>query len=442
MRIARKPVALGAVLVTSLALAACGGGNSPEEAAEAAADGEVAGQIQYTWWGGPGRNERTQEVIDLYMDEHPEVTVNGTTGEFTSHWENMTVQASGGNLPCLPQMQNRTLADYADRGALMPLDDIVESGAIDTSHIPDEVLDSGRGADGNLYMIPYGAAFGSLMVNVTQVEELGLETPPENYDWDWLADWLTQISEETGEPAMSNVGQHTDLFEAWVRSHGEELYDENGIAFEPDTVAGYWEWVNALADSGAIDSAEVGVEQRNQPVEQSDFAAGDRAAHIWPANALGTVQETIDEASPGDELAVFPLPSGSDGTAGSALWLSGLSIAENCENVATAASFIDFFVNDPEAALAYGSDNGANTQTENLEALLEDPELSEAKHAELELYQQLTDAGVGRTLYGQAFAAIFQQEFTRMYEEMALQGTPLDQAAEQFHQEAVSQAGG
>src|SRR5690606_27543333 len=118
-----------------------------------------------------------------------------------------------------------------------------------------------------------------------------LETPPENYDWDWLADWLTQISEETGEPAMSNVGQHTDLFEAWVRSHGEELYDENGIAFEPDTVAAYWEWVNALADSGAIDSAEVGVEQRNQPVEQSDFAAGDRAAHIWPANALGTVQE-------------------------------------------------------------------------------------------------------------------------------------------------------
>lgn len=445
MRSPRRLTMVTAVVVSVALTAACGGGSegepdtTPDGGSTAAAE-EVGGEIQYAWWGGPARNERTQAVIDLYMEKHPEVTVNGTTTEFTSHWENMTVQAAGGNLPCVPQMQNRTMADYGDRGALLPLDDLVESGAIDASNIPESVLDSGRGADGNMYMIPYGAAFGSLMVNETKVAELGLELPPAGYDWDWLQQWLLDISAATGQPAMGNVGQHTDLLEAWVRSHGEELYTEDGIGFTADTVQAYWEWTDSLAAAGAIDSAERGVETRGQPVEQSDFAQGNRVAHIWPANALGTVQGAIDQAAPGNVLDVYPLPTGPDGP-GNALWLSGLSIAENCDNVATAASFIDFFVNDPDAAMAFASDNGATTNTANLAALLGSSEFTDAKKAELVLYQTLTDSGVGRTIYGKGFAAIFQQAFTRYYEEVALQGLDPADAAEQFHQEAVSTIG-
>ena len=447
MRSARRHTMVAMVVASVALTAACGGGTAEEPetapddgAAEAPAAAEGGGAVLSAGGGGPARNERTQAVIDLYEAANPGVTVNGTTAEFTSHWENMTVQAAGGNLPCIPQMQNRTMADYGDRGALRALDDLVESGAIDVTNIPESVLDSGRGADGNLYMIPYGAAFGSMMVNETTISELGLELPPEGYDWDWLQEWLLEISEATGQPAMGNVGQHTDLFEAWVRSHGEELYTEEGIGFTAGTVQAYWEWVAELADAGAIDSPERGVETRGQPVEQSDFAQGTRAAHIWPANALGTVQGAIDQVEPGNVLAVYPLPSGPDGP-GNALWLSGLAIAENCDNVDTAASFIDFFVNDGEAALAYASDNGANTNTENLQLLLDSPDISDAKKSELELYRTLTDLGVGRTIYGKGFAAIFQQGFTRFYEQLSLQGQDLGEAAEQFLSEAENTIG-
>lgn len=446
MRSARRHTMVAVVAAAVALTAACGGGSAESDtapdgsAAPQEGDSEISGEIQYAWWGGPARNERTQAVIDLFEQAYPEVTVNGTTAEFTSHWENMTVQAAGGNLPCIPQMQNRTMADYGDRGALRPLDDLVESGAIDVSNIPESVLDSGRGADGNLYMIPYGAAFGSLMVNETMVQEIGLELPPDGYDWDWLKQWLLDISAATGQPAMYNVGQHTDLFEAWVRSHGEELYTEDGIGFTAETVLGYWEWVDELEKAGAIDSAERGVETRNAPVEQSDFAQGQRAAHIWPANALGTVQSTIDEVEPGNVLNVYPLPSGPGGP-GNALWLSGLAIAKNCDNVPASAAFIDFFVNDPEAALVYASDNGANTSTENLQALLDSPDISDAKKTELELYRTLTDLGVGRTIYGKGYAAIFQQAFTRFYEQLSLQGQDMAEAAQQFHAEAVSTVG-
>lgn len=417
----------------ALVLTACGGGDEPE-----AADGEVAGQIQFAWWGGPARNERTQAVIDLYEDEHPDVSVSGTTEEFGAYWENASVQAAGGNLPCVPQMQNRTMADYGDRGALRPLDDLVDSGQIDISGIPEHIIDSGRGADGQLYMIPYGAAFASLLVNETQIEEYGLELPPEEYDWEWLAEWLQDISEEAEAPAVGIVGEQIDAAEVWVRSHGENLYEEGEVGFTQETLYEFWQYSDELRDAGAAISAEQASEQSGLPLEQTPFTQGRQATLFWPANGLGAAQETIDSDTESDyQLGVYPMPMGPEG-AGHAFWLSGLAISENCENVATAASFIDFFVNDEEAAIAFAADNGANVHEENLQTLIDHEDTSEVKRAELELYQQIVEQDVDPTTYGRGYASVFQDALARYYEQASFGQLTLEDAAEQFYEEAVS----
>ncbi|GMM95831.1 ABC transporter substrate-binding protein [Microbacterium sp. MTN4-26] len=437
MKTQHRVLSVGAVAVAAaLPLTACGGGETPPTAQ----DGEVAGEIQYSWWGGPARNDKTQAVIDLYEEATPGVTVNGTTAEFAAYFESASVQAAGGNLPCVPQMQNRVMADYADRGALLPLDGLVEEGAIDVSNIPESVLDSARGADGNLYMIPYGAAFGSLLVNVTDVEELGLPLPPEGYDWEWLDEWLTDISEATGTPATGIVGNQQDVLEAWLRSHGADYYEDGQVGFTADDVAAFWDYAADLQERGVSISAERASETSGLPLEQNEFSQGTQATVFWPANGLGTAQATIDQAAPGHELAAYPLPSGPSGN-GSAFWLSGLAISENCDNVATAADFIDFFVNDPEAALVYASDNGANTQTENLQALLDDPATSEAKKSELALYQTLADEGVAPAVYGKGYASLFQQAVTRYYQQISFGDLTVDEAAEQFTNEAEGAIG-
>jgi len=337
-------------------------------------------------------------------------------------------------------MQNRLMADYADRGALLPLDDIVESGAIDVSDIPESVLDSSRAADGNLYMIPYGAAFGSLLVNVTDVEELGLPLPPEGYDWEWLEGWLSDIAEKTGTPATGIVGNQQDVLEAWLRSHGADFYEDGGVGFDAEDVAAFWDYAADLQERGVSISAERASETTGLPLEQNDFSQGKQATVFWPANGLGTAQATIDQAAPGHVLAAFPLPSGPSGN-GSAFWLSGLAISAECDNIATAADFIDFFVNDPEAALAYASDNGANTQTANLQELLDDPATSEAKKSELALYQTLADTGVAPTVYGKGYASLFQQAVTRYFQQISFGEVSVQDAAEQFTAEAEGAIG-
>ncbi|WJL96906.1 extracellular solute-binding protein [Microbacterium sp. ET2] len=428
-----------AASATILGLSACGGGSGGEAAAPEAT-GEVAGEIQYSWWGGPARNEKTQAVIDLYQEANPDVTVNGTTAEFAAYFETASVQAAGDNLPCVPQMQNRLMADYADRGALRPLDDLVENGTIDVSAIPESVLDSGRGSDGQLYMIPYGAAFGSLLVNTTMVEDAGLPLPPEEYDWEWLAGWFGDVTEATGAPATGIVGNQQDVLEAWLRSHDADFYDEGSVGFTAEDVEAFWDYSLDLQENGYSISAERASETTGLPLEQNDFSQGTQATVFWPANGLGTAQATIDQVAPGNVLQAFPLPTGPSGN-GSAFWLSGLSISANCDNVATAADFIDFFVNDEEAALVYASDNGANTQTENLQALLDSPDTSEAKRAELELYQTLADAGVAPTVYGTGYATLFQQAVTRYYQQVSFDQLSVEEAAEQFTTEAQDTIG-
>lgn len=432
MKRSRTVTMTSTAIVALLALTACSGG---AENAPAESSGEVGGEIQYAWWGGPARNDKTQAVIDLYEKAFPEAKVQGTTAEFGAYFEQATVQAAGKNLPCVPQMQNRTMADYGDRGALMPLDDLVDSGEIDVSNIPESVLDSGRGVDGSLYMIPFGAAFGSMLVNATDVEEIGLELPPEGYDWDWLREWTGDIASATDTPAVGIVGNQQDVLEAWLRSHGKDLYSEGQLGFEADDLVEFWDYASDMISEGISISAERASEQTGLPLEQSTFTRGEQATLFWPANGLGTAQATIDEAAPGHELKGYPLPSGPEGF-GNAFWLSGLAISANCKNVATAASFIDFFVNDADAAIAYASDNGANTNTENLELILDDPATTPAKKAELELYAFVAEQDVAPTLYGKGYASIFQQNLTRYFQQVSFGELTAKEAAEQFVNEA------
>jgi multiple sugar transport system substrate-binding protein len=55
---------------------------------------------------------------------------------------------------------------------------------------------------------------------------------------------------------------------------------------------------------------------------------------------------------------------------------NGMSIASNTSNLPTAAAWVNFFTNDPDAAKAYASDNGTVTVTKLLNAQIDQPNLA------------------------------------------------------------------
>ena len=219
-RTTRVGAGLAAGTAFALFLTACSGGTSvgadqpaPGASGDAAAAptvdglGDVEGTIRIAYWGSGPRVDLTNGVSDLFMAEFPEATVEPEFADFPAHFERLNVQAASGDMPCLPQMQGRQLNDYTTRGVLLNLDPLIESGAINVDDISPDIIDTGRGLDGNLYMIPYGAAYDALAVNQTLAEQAGVGLPEDGYTWEDFGTYLrdAQAGLPEGTPA-ANLG--------------------------------------------------------------------------------------------------------------------------------------------------------------------------------------------------------------------------------------------
>ncbi|WP_219414653.1 ABC transporter substrate-binding protein [Pseudonocardia nigra] len=429
-------IAAGA-LALALVASGCGGstsiGANPNEGADGT--GEVTGNVRVAWWGSGPRNELTNAVIDQFTAAHPGTTVEGESADFGAYFERLNVQASSGNLPCVTQLQGRQLNDYTTKNVLLDLQPMIDSGAIDVSEIPDEVLDTGRGLDGTLYMIPYGAAYDAMVVNRTLAEAAGVGLPAEGYDWAAFGDWLAAAEPglPEGIPPVNLGGALPNNFISYVAGRGETLFEDRQLGFSQDLLVEYWDMWEQWRQAGLTTTAEANAEEPEQ-TEQRYVAQGKVLADNLPGNALTPAQKTLDGLAPGQQLASLPLPSGPAGS-GNVLFTSGFSIPTSCANVPTAAAFIDFWINDDEAAATFLSNNGAVTNSRQLQQQLDNPELPPLKRAELDLYQKIVAGTPVAVVYPPGYQASFEGAFTRAYESVIFGGTSTQDAAAAFFTE-------
>jgi multiple sugar transport system substrate-binding protein len=432
----KKALAAGSVALALVATGCAGGtsiGANPNEGATGA--GEVTGNIRVSWWGSGPRNEVTNAVIDLFTTAHPGTSVEGESTDFTAYMERLNVQASSGNMPCVTQLQGRQLNDYTTKNLLLDLQPMIDAGTIDVSQIPAEVLDTGRGLDGKLYMIPYGAAYDAMTVNRTLAEQAGVGLPPEGYTWADFEQWLTRAKAAlpADVPPVNLGGELLNNFISYVAGRGESLFAERRLGFSQDVLVEYWDMWERMRAAGLTNTPEVNNEEPTQ-TEQRYVAQGKVLADNLPGNALTPAQKTLDGLQPGQQLATVPLPSGPAGS-GHVLFTSGYTIPAGCDNVPTAAAFIDFWINDDAGAKAYLSANGAVTNSRHLQQQLDDPSLPATKRAELDLYQRIVAKQPVTVLYPPGYQASFEGAFRRAYESVVFGGTPTRDAAAAFFTE-------
>src|SRR5260370_7259119 len=90
-------------------------------------------------------------------------------------------------------MQSAGLAAFADPKILRPLDDQVESKAIDTANVPKGVVDTGRGFDGKLYMIPTGVFSRVDFYNDALLQQTSIAPPAAPWTWDDSTPYTTNL---------------------------------------------------------------------------------------------------------------------------------------------------------------------------------------------------------------------------------------------------------
>lgn len=162
-------VALGAV--ATLALAGCAGGTDA-----ASTDGK--GQ-ELTVWIMKGTNPDASAFYDKVSDAFEEetgATVKIEEIQWADAHDRFVTSIAGGTTPDIAETGTTWTAEFADAGALLPLDEYVDAEKGLRGDLV-EGLEVAGTYDGELYGMPWYAGVRSLVYRADVFEELGLEAP-------------------------------------------------------------------------------------------------------------------------------------------------------------------------------------------------------------------------------------------------------------------------
>jgi alpha-glucoside transport system substrate-binding protein len=282
-----------------------GGGTTAAETGGEAVSGTVSVMAV---WTGP-EQASFQAVLDAFEEANPDVAVN-----YTSAGDQLPTQLStaveGGNPPDVAVLpQPGLMRDFAEQGALQPLDFAADD--VETN-LGESAVELGS-VDDTLYGFLFKAANKSTVwYNVAAFEDAGVE-PPETWE-DFLA--AAETINQSGVPAYSIGGADgwtlTDLFEnIYLRSAGPDLYDQlsrHEIPWTHESVkTALTEMGKILGDTDNIVGGTAGALQTDFPTSVSNvFSADPKAAQVMEGDFVPGVVEHGLEAETDFNVFQFP----------------------------------------------------------------------------------------------------------------------------------------
>ncbi len=308
--------------------------------------------LRMAWWGSQTRHDITTQVINMYMEEHPNITIEYEFYSFDDYFTKLkTLVASdqvwdifqlGGNFPM-----------YMDK--IYYLNEFIDSGVVDVSDIPEAYLQITQDTEGNQIGLSNGLNTYGIAYDVDMFNEAGIALPDETWTWDDYADAAMKIKETTGHYGSSGFTS-SDFIAGCSTYIGQQgsvgqysffNLDLTGMGFDdPSMLEGYIQMRADLIKAGA--SPDAGAEMEITNIE-NDFLVTGEAGMTWVAvNQFPTIYDICAEE--GRTLALAPLPRvTSDGPSGAVIQSSQmLCVSQDSEHKEAAAAFISWFQNSVE----------------------------------------------------------------------------------------------
>lgn len=271
----RRRLGAGALtLAATLALAACGGGMTPEDAAgggDAAEAPEFTGEydgppVELAYWNGftGGDGPFMQQMVDQFMEENPDITVVPNTIQWADFYQRVPAAVNAGEGPDVGVMHLDQLATNAARNVIVPLDGVAEALELTADDFTKEVWDAGIYQDAR-YGIPLDVHSLAMYYNTEHFEAAGITEPPtDDASFMEALDKLQAAGYETPFWMPSLWPSHL-MFLSLTWQNGGEPYATDGTEAtfgSPEAVEAL-EWQRAIIDNGyspsdvAIDSQYV-----------------------------------------------------------------------------------------------------------------------------------------------------------------------------------------
>jgi multiple sugar transport system substrate-binding protein len=418
------PAAMSAV---ALLLAGCGGDD------DSADSGDVT--LRFSWWGSDKRHAATQQVIDLYESKHANVKIEADYVGWEDYWDRLATGVAGGNSPDVIQMESRYVREYADRGALADLKPFL-GPTIRNTDLDPSVATIGE-IDGKTYAVPTGVNIYAVVANPNLLKAAGATLPDDrSWSWDDLLRTASQVTKNSpkGTYGLQDMGYVDAGLEIFARQRGESIYGTDGkLAVSDATLKEWWGLIVRSRDTGAEPPASVSVEVQGGGIDQSLTATGKGALGTWWTNELPALSEGAKT-----DLSLLRFP-GESTAAKPGMFLKPAmfySLGQKSEHKEEAARFLDFLVNDPEAARIILSDRGMPVNLKNRDAIV--PSLTAADQKSAAFIKEVGPSVSAPPPLPPKGAGAVNDVIQQINEQVLFNRLSVDQAVQQFRQQAES----
>jgi multiple sugar transport system substrate-binding protein len=374
MAINRRQFLIGAgglaAAATTMGLAGCAPGSQGGSGSQGGGGEGGTTELALAWWGNPTRNKNTEAMIAAYTQANPNVKISGQPGEFSSYWDKLATQTAGGQAPDIIQMDMAYIAEYGNRGALMDLKDV------DVSKFVEGTVDSGKIND-TLVGVNAGINTPLIFGNPKIFEKAKVDLPDDTtWTWDQMSEVAAEVASKAGVPiGLAAFFTSDQMFSGFLRQNGKELFNPEGLAFEPADAQAWFDLMVKFQKAKAIGSPEQISEEFNKPLDQGALVVGTAAMQHYHSNQL----EAVNAAS-GEEMRLLRFPSLTGKATERKAWYKASmlwSASAKTKNPEAAVAWINWFANDPAAADIEKAERGIPPNSELQEHVR--PKLSPAQ---------------------------------------------------------------
>jgi multiple sugar transport system substrate-binding protein len=350
----RTPMRRRALLAAAVAAAA-----GVSLAGRAAAQ---ASSLRVAWWGGVDRAKKFDAIFAAWNAENPDVEIIPEPAEWGAYWDRFATQSIARTLPDVFGMTERQVTVYSD--LMLDLQPFIDDGRLDLSAYDDLFIQAGI-VGGQFKMLNTGMTIPSLVFNRTMLEAAGL-TMPDKITYPQYRDLALAIGKSggTAEWGANDDGGQTLGFDTFLRQKGRQLFTMEGLGFEE---ADWAEWLSIweeMRQVGAVPPAAITAEMTGVPQSDTLIAKSRVGMMLTNHNQLLTFQRYTDGEL---GIAIQPIRDGGEPIA----LLAGTywGIHAGSENIDQAVAFLNFFINNDAAILAYAAELGALPSSYGIEVL-------------------------------------------------------------------------
>lgn len=225
----RSVKVLGYVAALSLASAACGGVGS-DTGGSGDSGGSVSGDVKgsMTSLGFSVEDEIAKARVAEVEKAYPDLDLKVTSGAFDE--QQFLSAVASGKPPSAVYLSRSELGTYAAKGALLPLDDCIDSQGIDMSVFRESAV-SQVTYDGHVYGIPEFNSVRLVLANTSALQDAGLSADDVDVsDWQGVMTASKELY-QTGGSGIERIGfdpKIPEFFPLWVAADGGQLVSDDG----------------------------------------------------------------------------------------------------------------------------------------------------------------------------------------------------------------------